>query len=309
MSGTQDGNAVAERLWSAIRNRGLTKRTERQAFYVTLRERLSEAMGSNPAQLAVQLDRLEAAIDAVERGIETKRNHIVESNEVMSEQNGNKPAMSAQNPTRTGFIVVMLAAAGVVAAGASFWASQKGGDVANPIAAHSGGGIPSAKPESSDQAANEMPLEFSGVSAFTAPADNTIEATPEGTVVVRSRRVDASPSGRTNGAYATIASKNAMKLAGKTVEIIVTARKANKDSSTTLAVAYSTNSAGNSGWQDFELNANFTSFAFRYDVPSGAAEANNADYIGLWADKTGSGKGVEIQSLTLAVVDEAQSGS
>ena len=145
-------------------------------------------------------------------------------------------------------------------------------------------------------------VSFSGAEAFTAFEGNVVEPQSSGSVLVRSTRTEATSAGSTHGAFATIPVEQSNTLAGKTIEITVHARQASDTGSRSFSAAYSTASAGNSGWQDFDLGVSFAAYSFRFAVPAVAVEANNPDFIGIWADKTGSGKGVEVRSITVTVV-------
>jgi len=104
-------------------------------------------------------------------------------------------------------------------------------------------------------------------------------------------------SGRPGTVSAKVPESLALNFAGRRIRVTGYARQAPTDGASQFAVAYSTADVGNSGWQRFSVNSTWSLFEFLWDVP----EANNggADYIGFWADTSGSGKGVLIDLVNI----------
>jgi len=110
---------------------------------------------------------------------------------------------------------------------------------------------------------------------------------------------NGSPSsgGDTDEAYITIPEAIALHFAGRRIRISFEAKQPASNPAAEAAVAYSTADTGNSGWMTFTPTASWQRFVFDYDVP----EANNGgvDYLGIWGDTAGSGKGVLVDGLSI----------
>jgi Protein of unknown function (DUF2934) len=83
-----------------------------------------------------------------------------------------------------------------------------------------------------------------------------------------------------------------------TVRVRVRARSA-EAAPTRMAIAYSTNEVGNSGWQWREVGVNWRICELVWKVPK--MRNGNGDYIGLLPDKPGA-PGVEIHSVNATVI-------
>ena len=81
---------------------------------------------------------------------------------------------------------------------------------------------------------------------------------------------------------------------GYEVVVRVAARKPVTNPAAEFAIAYSSGSAGNSGWKKFALTTEWTEYEFTYVVPEGV-QVN--DYLAIWADTSGTGKGVVIDAV------------
>ena len=105
-------------------------------------------------------------------------------------------------------------------------------------------------------------------------------------------------SGGTTGAtHAAIPAGATDAFEGFEVTIRVAAKQPSSNASAEFAVAYSTNTAGNSGWQKFTPTTTWQVFEFTYAVPEGSS--GTTDYIGIWADTSGAGNGILIDSVSV----------
>lgn len=109
-----------------------------------------------------------------------------------------------------------------------------------------------------------------GVNDLTATYD-----AEEETVTLSGTTEIGNSGGRTTGASFMVDEATVAELAGKTVTVRVLAKGAE---GTSLNVAYSTASVGNSGWQTFELGDSFAEYSFDYSINPNDA---NADFIGF----------------------------
>ncbi len=103
---------------------------------------------------------------------------------------------------------------------------------------------------------------------------------------------------------------------GFEITISIAARQPDTNAAAEFAVAYSTDGAGNSGWQHFTPDSTWSVFEFSYTVPEGAS--GSRDILRIWADTSGSGLGViidgvrvkrvagEVQEITAALEQEQQ---
>lgn len=105
----------------------------------------------------------------------------------------------------------------------------------------------------------------------------------------------AVPSGRTQG-RAVESNKDALKfpITLEGVTVYIRAKQPSLSAASQFAVAYSTSSIGNSGWNYFTPTASWQTFSFTFSDPD---HPYNPDYIGIWADTSGSGLGVVIDSI------------
>lgn len=137
------------------------------------------------------------------------------------------------------------------------------------------------------------------VSRWTAPGSNTISEHPQG-VLLSSLEEQPSSAGRTGGAYVELPVDFEEAASGERIRVSVTARSAPENGAESFAVAFSTNEVGNSGWRTFEADSEFQAFSFEYDV--NPMREGRGDFVGIWADTTGSGRAIIVESVTLEVL-------
>lgn len=118
--------------------------------------------------------------------------------------------------------------------------------------------------------------------------------------LVTSTNAAPSSTGVTNGARVEIDEKTAMAYSGRRVRVSCYAKQPATGAAAEFAVAYSTNDAGNSGWQKFVPTTAWQKFSFLYDVPE--ASVAGTDWLGIWGDTSGTGLGVLVDYLTIEKV-------
>lgn len=69
-----------------------------------------------------------------------------------------------------------------------------------------------------------------------------------------------------------------------------------------VAVAYSTNDLGNSGWRTFALTREPTAHGFDYTVPP--LVNGNGDFVGIDPDPEGAGHAVTIHAIHLEILGD-----
>ncbi len=122
----------------------------------------------------------------------------------------------------------------------------------------------------------------------------------EGVLRLSEGRDDCMPHGRTGGYCLRLPDEFEKAASGAIVRVSVEARASSGVRRAGLAVAYSTNDVGNSGWRNFRLRQDFSTFEFTWAVPT--MIAGNGDYIGLHAIL---GLPIEIRRVTAEVVDSS----
>jgi len=132
--------------------------------------------------------------------------------------------------------------------------------------------------------------------AWNTQNNNTIAEHSQG-LLITSAVVDALSGGTTQGVYTVLSTEYEKAFSGQHVIVTVVARQADENGTEKFAVAYSTNEVGNSGWRYFDAGNNFESYSFEYDVP--VMNKGYSDFVGIWPDVSGSGKGLVVQSLTV----------
>ena len=107
-------------------------------------------------------------------------------------------------------------------------------------------------------------------------------------------------SGTTGGAYLTIPERIALGFANKRIKVTVYAKQPSSNASSSIAVAYSTNDVGNSGWQNFTPTTSWAPYSFFYDVPK--PSSGGTDFLGIWADTNNTGKSILIDNIVIQAV-------
>ncbi len=102
----------------------------------------------------------------------------------------------------------------------------------------------------------------------------------------------------TTATRATIAGGLTAAFDGFEVVVKVAAIKPAGTPSTQFAVMYHAGSAGNSTWQYFTPTSSWAEYEFRYTVPAGSKLQTNQ--VLLWADTSGAGKGLIMDSIRVS---------
>jgi hypothetical protein len=109
----------------------------------------------------------------------------------------------------------------------------------------------------------------------------------------------ANSNGATDGVSVNVPSSLTGEIQAKRIRVTVSARGGGKNVQSPFAVAYSTGSAGNSGWFVFEPTSEFNDFSFNYVVPRGGGGLNH--YVGIWSDIAGRDAPLAIRRITITV--------
>jgi len=104
------------------------------------------------------------------------------------------------------------------------------------------------------------------------------------------------------GVFATLGPQYEKVFAERNIEITVRARKSDSQPSGSFEAGYYTLDAGSSGWKTFELTDNFEDymFNFRPGLPQDEAEI---DYLGIWPSPKGENKSIDVERITVKVVN------
>ncbi|MDL4860819.1 host specificity factor TipJ family phage tail protein [Halomonas elongata] len=153
-----------------------------------------------------------------------------------------------------------------------------------------------------------------GGSTLNAETDNVYVGLQSG--LVTSADSSPNPWGTDNAVYVRIPAGATEAFEGFEIAISIAARQPDTNAAAEFAVAYSTDGAGNSGWQHFTPDSTWNVFEFTYTVPEGAS--GSRDILRIWGDTSGAGLGViidavrvkrvagEIQEITAALQQEQQ---
>lgn len=112
----------------------------------------------------------------------------------------------------------------------------------------------------------------------------------------------AASGGQTGGYSLRLPDSFEKAASGHGIRIRVVARAAEKSAAARLAVAYSTNEVGNSGWHWFDITAQWSVIEMTYSVPP--MKDGNGDFIGLLPGPPGT-VGSEVCVVAARVIDRA----
>lgn len=96
---------------------------------------------------------------------------------------------------------------------------------------------------------------------------------------------------------ALIPSGAAEAFEGYEIVVQVAAKQPLDNPTTEFALAYATNGVGSSAWRTFTPTPSWDVYEFTWQVPAGSTV--NANNIAIWADTSGSGKGLLIDGVTV----------
>jgi hypothetical protein len=115
----------------------------------------------------------------------------------------------------------------------------------------------------------------------------------------------ADSSGTTSGFRVEIPEQIALQLGGKRVRVTVFAKQPSSNAASELAIAYSTNDAGDSGWNVFTPGASYAPFSFVYDVPEPIV--GGSGYLGIWGDTSDAGLSALIDRVSINIETDESS--
>ncbi|GAB2507082.1 hypothetical protein [Microbulbifer agarilyticus] len=121
-----------------------------------------------------------------------------------------------------------------------------------------------------------------------------------GSLLIKGTGSSADSSGNTSVPAIEIPEAIALQFGGRRVRVSLYAKTPTSNASAEFAVAYSTADNGNSGWSYFVPGSSWTRYDMVYDVPNPAS--GGTDFVGVWGDTSGSGKGVLIDSVQVEVI-------
>ncbi|PWW00232.1 hypothetical protein DFR52_103434 [Hoeflea marina] len=197
---------------------------------------------------------------------------------------GRPPEQAGARSFRAGPVGALLGLACILAAAFAWWA----------------GFFPALFPTSADR-----PLfTLDAGTPITAAADNTIDRSPgDVAFTLRSTAEDPTSGYTTGGAFIALSPEVEDLASGRTVRVTIRAATVADRPSAEFAVAYSTASVGNSGWRKFAPDSRLQSWSFDYTVPK-RLQDEGEDYIGIWADTSGTGGGIRIEDIRLQLVEQ-----
>lgn len=158
---------------------------------------------------------------------------------------------------------------------------------------------PTPAPEEVVEApSNPQNMSWEGAALVGAlSATDQVTVTPGSSVVtlVNTNIGGMNSGGETSGASIEYTGPTLGSLDGQTVTVSFSARAAGGQANR-VAVAYSTNAAGNSGWERFDLTSDFAEYSFDYTIPDIVDPAS--DFIGFWP---AGDTVVELESVSVTV--------
>jgi hypothetical protein len=142
-------------------------------------------------------------------------------------------------------------------------------------------------------------LTSTSIGSMSPAEGTTTSAAGDFIVISGGPGIETAPSyGRTAGAIITLPEGIEQAASGRRVIVTVSARS---ETSNRIALSYSTNEVGNSGWQVFDISSEFAEYSFEYNVAP--MNAGNRDYLGILPDASGAGGTIEVQWLSVDTID------
>lgn len=138
------------------------------------------------------------------------------------------------------------------------------------------------KKDSSKKATNEMKTEGIIIDAsekgylFRIPKDYKVSQLKDGILISGIDTVNRA-GGMTSGVSVNLGRFENLA-SERNIEISVTG-KAHNSNSSVIAIAYSTNDVGNSGWHEYSFKNEFKTYSFAYNVPK--IKNGGGDYVGI----------------------------
>jgi hypothetical protein len=143
-----------------------------------------------------------------------------------------------------------------------------------------------------------------GAGRLTAPDQASVTNMPElfgpGWVRIESRVENPKAKGRTGGARLQLDRTIRSLLENSTLRAVVVARAAPDNPSPEFALAISTGGKRTSGWQRFDLDDTYRTYAVEYAF--GPEAIDNPAIISVLADPDGAGRAVDVSEISLRIV-------
>lgn len=111
-----------------------------------------------------------------------------------------------------------------------------------------------------------------------------------------SRRNSDLPTNAQDVAYLPLSTDLEIAFAQRKLKITMTARSAPQNGSPAMRAEYWASGDGNSDWQSFLLTPEWQDYTFTFTPPA-SENARSLDFLAIWADPDGLGRGVEVQKV------------
>lgn len=111
-----------------------------------------------------------------------------------------------------------------------------------------------------------------------------------------SRRNTDLPTVAKDVAHLPISTDLQLAFAQKNLKVTVTARSAPENGSPAMRLQFSAGSEGSSEWKSFLLTPEWQDYVFYYKPPAASGDLG-LDYLAVWADPDGLGRGVEVKQI------------
>jgi hypothetical protein len=207
------------------------------------------------------------------------------------------------------YLVVLLVIA-AIAAGVYF-----GTDLLNPPQVTSGAAV-EATPDTSNSAVAQLVSDMTSIAQAGGYAATFSEQQLVKWQLAEGHKIERFSIGNENTVFARLTSGTALdqtsvdwaplglstllpldfatQSAGKKIEVGVIARSAQSNGAAKMMIVYATQQAGNSGWQQVQLQSDFALFRFTFEVPIADGGYTNQPIVVIHSDASGSGKAVEL---------------
>lgn len=143
-------------------------------------------------------------------------------------------------------------------------------------------------------------VEGSNLSRFRAPKRDTITLIRrEGQryhLRITSRRNSDLPTSASDVSNLPLATDLEMAFAQRRLKISLIARSAPQNGSPAMRVRYTASADQQSDWQTFLLTPEWQRYSFYFRPPE-SPNARSLDFLAIWADPDGLGRGVEVQEI------------
>lgn len=123
-----------------------------------------------------------------------------------------------------------------------------------------------------------------------------------------SRRNNDLPTSAKDVAYLPLSTDLQEAFAGKNLKVVIAARSAPENGAPAMRVQYSAGADGHSEWKSFLLTPEWENYTFYFTPPPSSGDLG-LDFLAIWADPDGLGRGVEVQSVTLDTREARQEGT